>query len=115
MPPPRSQSGTAASGFYYYSRTLEGAQYRVHCRVAVPPGAGPPTEGDALPEGAVEEVLLDENARKAEGGWSFYMTGSVEMSPVRRRRRCRRCRLLLRAGGGGRGACGVGGDAACVG
>jgi Prolyl oligopeptidase, N-terminal beta-propeller domain len=30
-------------GFYYYTRTLEGAQYRVHCRRAVPSGTGPQT------------------------------------------------------------------------
>jgi oligopeptidase B len=30
-------------GFYYYTRTEEGAQYAVHCRRALPAGAPPPT------------------------------------------------------------------------
>ena len=31
--------------YYYYSRTLEGQQYRVHCRRKVPSGQGPPSGG----------------------------------------------------------------------
>jgi hypothetical protein len=63
-------------GFWYYSRTGEGQQYKVHCRRAVPPGARPQDEADAPPEGddaPAEEVLLDENKRKEEGKHEFYM------------------------------------------
>eukprot|EP00887_Chlorella_sp_A99_P007435 scaffold2.g7435.t1 len=82
-------------GWYYYTRTLEGQQYAVHCRRAVPAAAGPPSEADIMDESvpgapllpppsppvseccdalaiaALEEVLLDENeaAKKHE----FYM------------------------------------------
>ena len=45
-------------GYYYYSRTLEGAQYRVHCRCKVPTSAGPPTEKDSLDASVPEELLL---------------------------------------------------------
>ena len=65
-------------GYWYYSRTGEGQQYKVHCRRAVPPGAPPPDEADGPPEGAgaaAEEVLLDENRRKEEGKHEFYMVG----------------------------------------
>lgn len=31
------------SNYFYYSKTLEGEQYRVSCRRRVPPGTGPPT------------------------------------------------------------------------
>ena len=29
--------------YFYYSKTLEGEQYRVSCRRRMPPGMGPPT------------------------------------------------------------------------
>lgn len=51
-------------GFYYYTRTQEGQQYKIHCRRAVPAGAGPPTEADIMDEALPEEVLLDENHRR---------------------------------------------------
>lgn len=41
---------TRRAGFFYYSRTLEGAQYSVHCRRPVPDGAGPEAEGDKVDE-----------------------------------------------------------------
>ncbi|GBF88888.1 oligopeptidase B [Raphidocelis subcapitata] len=82
---------TRYKGYWYYSRTAEGQQYKVHCRVAVPPGAGPHDERDAPPGGpgpggafVGEEVLLDENARKEEGGHKFYMVSAVEESPDQR-------------------------------
>ena len=36
--------------FYYYTRTLEGQQYAVHCRRKLPPGAAapPPSEADVM-------------------------------------------------------------------
>jgi len=68
-------------GYYYYTRTGEGQQYKVHCRRAVPPGAGAPTERDTLDEAQPEEVLLDENRRKEEGRHTFYMVGGAEPSP----------------------------------
>lgn len=37
-------------GFYYYSRTLEGKQYSIHCRRPVPEGAGSETEISQMDE-----------------------------------------------------------------
>ncbi|HSD36488.1 MAG TPA: S9 family peptidase [Rhodocyclaceae bacterium] len=54
----------------YYSRTMQGAQYPVHCRKQIT---------DAGWENSAEIVLLDEN-REAEGK-SFYEVGDYEISP----------------------------------
>ncbi|KAG1666918.1 hypothetical protein FOA52_005978 [Chlamydomonas sp. UWO 241] len=67
--------------YFYYTRTLEGAQYKIHCRRPVPAGAGASTEVEAMDESLAEEVLLDENKRKADKGFTFYMVGGLEMSP----------------------------------
>ncbi|KAK9831069.1 hypothetical protein WJX74_002118 [Apatococcus lobatus] len=66
-------------GYFYYSRTLEGKQYKVHCRRKVSEQAGPPSENDTLQGAGPEEILLDEN-KEAEQH-KFYMTGAVEESP----------------------------------
>jgi oligopeptidase B len=67
-------------GHWYYTRTIEGASYGVHCRVPVsgdddwtPPLLEP---GVSLP---AEQVLLDDNA-EAEGH-EFYSLGSFDVSP----------------------------------
>jgi oligopeptidase B len=64
-------------GFYYYTRTEEGQQYKLHCRRPVPASAGAASEADALDAALAEEVLLDENARKAAGNFTFYMVRSM--------------------------------------
>lgn len=63
-------------GYYYYTRTEEGAQYAVHCRRAAP--ATPPAEDDVMDESAPEEVLLDENEEAKNH--SFYSVGGFEVS-----------------------------------
>ncbi|MDH3295762.1 MAG: oligopeptidase B, partial [Acidimicrobiia bacterium] len=72
----------------YYSRTIEGQSYPLHCRRPVPPDLG--TDIDAMArwltdESAVddEQVLLDENA-EAEGR-EFFEIGLFEVSPDHRR------------------------------
>ncbi|KAK9810609.1 hypothetical protein WJX73_004170 [Symbiochloris irregularis] len=67
------------SGYYYYSRTLEDQQYRVHCRRKVPSGQGPPSELDKMDLNQPEEIILDENAEAAKH--SFYILGGLETSP----------------------------------
>jgi oligopeptidase B len=68
--------------WWYYTRTVEGLQYAIRCRL---PAAGPASEhrrppevgSDAPPPG--EQVLLDENAL-AEGH-EFFALGAFSVSP----------------------------------
>ncbi len=67
-------------GFWYYTRTVEGAQYGVHCRAAVsgPDDWTPPSLEPGVPvEG--EQIVLDDNV-EAEGH-DFYSLGSFDVSP----------------------------------
>ena len=63
-------------GYWYYTRTVEGKQYGIHCRVPVRPGETGPPMGDDKPG---EEVLLDGNAL-AEGK-DFFALGTFDVSP----------------------------------
>lgn len=73
---------TRKGGYWYYTRTVEGKQYGIHCRRPVQPGeTAPPdpaqwAEGEAVPG---EEVLLDGN-QLAEGH-DFFSLGASEVSP----------------------------------
>jgi oligopeptidase B len=63
-------------GFWYYTRTEEGKQYGIHCRVPVRPGeTSPPMES----EKPGEQVLLDGN-ELAEGK-DFFALGTFDVSP----------------------------------
>ena len=80
---------TRKGGWWYYTRTVEGKQYPVHCRAAVRPGeTGPPSTEDGTPLGAVagsglalpgEEVLLDGN--EIAGDSPFFSLGAYSVSP----------------------------------
>jgi oligopeptidase B len=63
-------------GFWYYTRTEEGKQYSIHCRVPVGPGETSPPMG---PEKPGEQVLLDGN-ELAEGK-DFFALGTFDVSP----------------------------------
>ena len=66
-------------GWWYYSRTVEGQQYALHCRRAVrPDDSGPPLTGDGGPLDG-EEVLLDGNELAA--GQEFFSLGAFDVSP----------------------------------
>ena len=66
-------------GWWYYTRTVEGQQYALHCRRAVRPGdTGPPLTGDGGPLDG-EEVLLDGNELAA--GQEFFSLGAFDVSP----------------------------------
>jgi oligopeptidase B len=66
-------------GWWYYSRTVEGKQYALHCRRAVrPDDAGPPLTGDGTPLDG-EEVLLDAN--ELAGDNAFFRIGAFDVSP----------------------------------
>ncbi|MEU4155530.1 S9 family peptidase [Actinoplanes sp. NPDC026670] len=63
-------------GFWYYTRTEEGKQYGISCRVPVSPGeTAPPMDA----EKPGEEILLDGN-ELAEGK-DFFALGTFDVSP----------------------------------
>ncbi|WP_394553886.1 S9 family peptidase [Agromyces sp. MMS24-JH15] len=71
---------TREGDWWYYTRTVEGKQYGIHCRVPVtgPDDWDPPVtpeDGSPLP---AEQVLLDDNV-EAEGH-DFYSLGSFDVS-----------------------------------
>ncbi|HEV3173522.1 MAG TPA: S9 family peptidase [Actinocrinis sp.] len=65
-------------GWWYYSRTQEGKQYGIHCRVAADGDMPPvlPEDGSALPG---EQVLLDGN--ELAEGHGFFSLGTFDVSP----------------------------------
>ena len=66
-------------GWWYYSRTVEGKQYSVHCRCAARPGeTRPPSTEDGTPLPG-EEVLLDGN--EIAGDSPFFSLGAFTVSP----------------------------------
>ena len=66
-------------GWWYYSRTVAGKQYAVHCRRALrPDDAGPPMTADGTPLDG-EQVLLDGN--ELAGGGEFFALGAFAASP----------------------------------
>ncbi|PZG23209.1 oligopeptidase B [Micromonospora craterilacus] len=70
---------TRKGGHWYYTRTVEGRQYGVHCRRAVRDGeTAPPISTDGAPLDG-EEILLDGNLL-AEGH-DFFAMGAFDVSP----------------------------------
>ena len=68
-------------GWWYYSRTEKGKQYKVHCRRPAGPGSAGEAElelDDVMDRGAPEEVLLDENVQAR--GHSYFRVGGMEVS-----------------------------------
>jgi len=66
-------------GWWYYTRTVAGKQYPVHCRRAVQPGEdAPPAAGDGAPLPG-EEILLDGN--EVAGDSPFFSLGAFSVSP----------------------------------
>src|SRR5690348_969002 len=67
------------NGWWYYSRTIAGKQYPVHCRCAVQPGQdAPPVTDDGAPLPG-EEILLDDN--EVAGDSPFFSLGAFRVSP----------------------------------
>ncbi|MGH6655155.1 MAG: S9 family peptidase [Actinocrinis sp.] len=73
---------TRKGGWWYYSRTQEGKQYGVQCRLAATGDTPPdlPQDGSALPG---EQVLLDGN--ELAEGHGFFSLGAFDVSPDGRR------------------------------
>ena len=71
-------------GYWYYTRTEEGAQYAIHCRRAISAATATAvaSEMDVMDESMPEEILLDEN--EDAKGHEFYMVGGFDVSPDHR-------------------------------
>ena len=71
---------TDGSAWWYYSRSVEGLDYSIHCRL-------PATSADRIPEVTTpppgEQVVLDEN--ELAQGQSFFALGLCDVSPDGRR------------------------------
>ncbi len=61
-------------GWWYYSRTEEGAQYPIHCRKAARSH-----DGHAPAEEEVEQVMLDQNVEAGDG--EFFAVGAFDTTP----------------------------------
>jgi oligopeptidase B len=61
-------------GYWYYTRTVEGKQYPITCRVRADGDEPPATEGEI----AGEEILLDGN--EVAGDSEFFSLGTVDVS-----------------------------------
>ncbi len=73
----RHTDGTGqVSGYWYYTRTVEGSEYAIHCRVAVTDPSTPPD-----PERPIdgEQVLLDGNLEAGDA--EFFSIGAFAVSP----------------------------------
>lgn len=73
---------TREGAWWYYTRTIEGQQYGIHCRAPIvddddwtPPVLDPDSLRDGLPG---EQILLDDNVEAA--GHEFYSLGSFDVS-----------------------------------
>ena len=64
-------------GHWYYSRTVEGQEYPIHCRVAAEPGSGDPPDPDDPEVRAAEQVLLDQNVEA--GGGEYFSLGVLDL------------------------------------
>ncbi|GAB3825313.1 S9 family peptidase [Kribbella italica] len=62
-------------GYWYYTRTVEGQQYAISCRVPADGDQPPATDGE-IPG---EEVMLDGNV--LAGDSEFFSLGTVDVSP----------------------------------
>jgi oligopeptidase B len=70
---------TRKGNWWYYTRTMAGKQYAVHCRREVMPGdSSPPMTLDGAPLDG-EEVLLDGNELAGDG--EFFSLGMLATSP----------------------------------
>lgn len=69
-------NGDERLAYWYYTRTVEGSEYPIHCRVLAASDGTPP---DPEREIEGEEVLLDCNA--AAEGHEFFSIGTFAVSP----------------------------------
>ncbi len=63
------------SAYWYYSRTVEGAEYAIYCRVVATDRRSPPNPELTIPG---EQILLDGNVEAA--GHEFFSLGALSVS-----------------------------------
>ncbi|GAA4217582.1 S9 family peptidase [Actinocatenispora rupis] len=68
---------TRKAGWWYYTRTVEGQQYPIHCRVKAGDDPTPPSVEPGVPV-AGEDVLLDQN--ELADGHEFFALGTFTVS-----------------------------------
>ncbi|GLC51718.1 hypothetical protein PLESTB_000532400 [Pleodorina starrii] len=80
------QVPTRHHGYLYYTRQETGQQYSIQCRRKLSPAAvaAGPLETDDVDESQPEEILLDQNQRKASLGVDYYSVGGSDPSPDQR-------------------------------
>ena len=71
----RSADGRTAA-YWYYQRTVEGAEYPIYCRAPAEDPFSPPDPERAIPG---EQVLLDANAEAGDS--EFFSVGAFAVSP----------------------------------
>lgn len=67
---------TDGTGYWYYQRTTEGAEYPIFCRATAPDPQTPPDPDGDIPG---EQVLLDANTEA--GSSAFFSLGAFSVSP----------------------------------
>lgn len=72
---PSLRTHAGGRSFWYYSRTVEGAEYSISCRIAATDAGMPEVTGDV----PGEQIVLDGNA-EAEGT-EFFSLGTLSVSP----------------------------------
>ena len=70
---------TRRGGHWYYSRSIEGQQYPVYCRVGARDGEVDPPDPDAADVISREEVLLDANVEAGQG--DYFAIGVFDLAP----------------------------------
>jgi oligopeptidase B len=68
-------------GHWYYSRSIEGLQYPVFCRVPARPGETDPPDPDAAEVSGREQVLVDGNLEAGDG--DYFALGILDLAPDR--------------------------------
>lgn len=72
---PEKMTHTDGTAYWYYTRTVEGQDYAIHCRVKTHDDVPPSLEGEINGE----EILLDGNAEA--GDHEFFSLGALVVSP----------------------------------
>ena len=67
--------------FFYYEKTLEGQQYKQHCRRPITGGVGPGNVNEVMENNSLvseERIILDENIEAAKH--EFYSVGAFKVT-----------------------------------